>query len=179
MPNRKHSCVLVLALTSLAVASSATAQGEAWLFNAQSATPLSLPDWLDGEALRLELGYSDPSTTEISGFRADLNADATEDYVLRTSLDVCGTNCEYLLVDGGTHDVLGRVGGSVIVVGPATINGYPVIRAYGHSSADSGRWSTSVFDGRSYVFVGSVELEGTSLTRLFETIGDLPYWPAR
>jgi hypothetical protein len=56
------------------------------------------------------------------------------------------------------------------------VNGYPVIQSYGYSSADTGYWSTSVFDGRSYVSVNSIYLEGESLTQLFETLTEIPYW---
>ncbi len=159
------------AMTTLA------AQGPEWQFTAQSATPLELPPWLPRDSLRAALSYYEDSPAVVAGFLADLNHDGTQDYVFRASLDVCGTNCEYVLVDGESHRTLGRVGGSVVFVRLPMINDYPVIQTYGHSSADAGSWSTSVFDGQRYVFVGSVSLEGVSLRRHFETLREIPFWP--
>lgn len=170
----------VFCLAAVLSASGATpplaAQPTEWHFTAQSARPVPLPSWLVSDSLRAALGYVDPSRP-VAAFRGHINHDGTVDYVLRASVSVCGSNCEYILVDGKTRSVLGRVGGSAVFVGPPTVNGYPVIRTYGHSSADSGRWSVSVFDGERYVVVSSVYLEGESASRLFETLRDIPFWP--
>jgi hypothetical protein len=151
------------------------AQGSEWQFGAESAVPISVPGWLPADSLRASLSYD--SAEVIAGFQADLNQDGTPDLVFRFSFTVCGTNCEYALVDGRTRQGLGTVGGTVVVVGPVLINGYPVIRAYGHSSAAAGYWSTSVFDGQGYVSVGSVYVEGLSRVRLFATLENIPFWP--
>jgi hypothetical protein len=163
-----------IALTPLGL----SGQGAEWSFTAQSASPVSLPSWMATDSLRTALSYDAPSQP-VSGFLADVNRDGTQDYVLRASLDVCGSNCEYLLIDGLSTRVLGRVGGSVIYVGPTIVNGYPVIHAYGHSSADSGYWSTLVFDGETYVPAGVVYLEGESLGRLFDSLREVPAWPGQ
>ena len=156
----------------------AVAQSPEWTFSYQSAAPIRVPGWLRADSLRAALGYDTDSTEAIAGFLADLNRDGIQDYVFRFSRAVCGTNCEYALVDGRTHRALGRVGGSVVVVRPPVINGYPVIQVYGHSSAEAGYWSTLVFDGGAYVGVATVYVEGISQTRLFETLKGMPHWPA-
>lgn len=174
---RRRAALLLLASVWFPGATTLAAQGSEWRFSAQSAAPITLPSWLASDSLRTALSYNQEPAGAVAGFLADLNLDGTFDYVLRASLEVCGSNCEYLLVDGQTRSALGRVGGSVLVVGPRLVNGYPVIQAYGHSSADSGRWSTSVFDGERYVAVSTIYLEGESLTRLFETLRDIRFWP--
>jgi hypothetical protein len=95
--------------------------------------------------------------------------------VFRYSLSVCGTNCQYDIVDGNGRRRVGLVGGTVLVLQDLFINGFPVINTYGHSSADAGRWSTLVFDGEVYVPVGTVYVEGESLNQVFEGIRDIPY----
>jgi hypothetical protein len=76
-----------------------------------------------------------------------------------------------------SYQLLGQVGGSIVFVGLPLINGYPVIHRYSHVSADAARWSTSVFDGERYVFVGGVYLEGELLDRHMEGLRETPYWP--
>lgn len=168
--------LLLVSLGTPGAMTTVAAQGPEWQFTVQSAAPVELPPWISRDSLWAALAYED-SPAAIAGFLADLNHDGTEDYVFRVSVDVCGTNCEYVMVDGASHETLGRVGGSVVVVGLPMINGYPVVRSYGHSSADAGRWSTSVFDGERYVYVGSVYLEGESLRRHFEGLREIPFWP--
>jgi hypothetical protein len=177
IPGQSAVLVLLGLVVTMGPLTTLTAQGLEWRFSAQSAGIVALPPWLPRDSLRASLSYYEDSPATVAGFLADLNDDGTQDYVFRVSLDVCGSNCEYVLVDGASHRTLGRVGGSVVVVRPPMINGYPVIHAYGHSSADAGRWSTSVFDGQRYVFVGSVYLEGVSLRRHFEALREIPFWP--
>ena len=156
----------------------AVAQGPEWQFSFQSAAPIRIPGWLSADSLRAALSYDVDSTEAVAGFLADLNRDGIQDYVIRFSRTACGTNCEYALIDGRIHRNLGTVGGSVVVVRPLLINKYPVIEVYGHSSADAGYWSTLVFDGRAYVAVGTVYVDGVSQTRLFESLRGVPHWPA-
>jgi hypothetical protein len=155
----------------------AAGQGAEWKFSFQSATPIALPPWLSRDSVRAALGYDQNPDEVVAGFLADLNRDGADDYVLRYSRAACGTNCEYALLDGRTHRSLGIAGGSVVVVRATRINGYPVIQGYGHSSADAGYWSTSVFDGQRYVSVSSVYVEGVSQMSLFDTLKDIPSWP--
>lgn len=177
IPERLPALLLLCPLLACGVPMPLSAQGQEWQFSAQSAGPLELPDWLSRDSLRAALSFDEESPEVIGGFLADINQDGTQDYVFRFSIDTCGSNCQYSLVDGHTHQRLGTVGGSVLVVRLPVINGYPVIQSYGHSSADAGYWSTSVFDGRSYVSVSSIYLEGESLKWLFDTLREIPYWP--
>ncbi len=173
----RHVALLLVGLGTYGGAlTTVAAQGPEWRFNIQSAAPVELPTWLDRDSLGASLGY-EYTPDVFAGFLADLNHDGTEDYVFRVSLDACGTNCEYVLVDGARHQTLGTVGGSIVFVRLPVINGYPVIQYYAHSSADAGYWSTTVFDGERYVFVGGVYLEGELLDRHFESLREIPYWP--
>jgi hypothetical protein len=169
--------VLVAVLALGGRATVAVAQSPEWQFGYQSATPIRVPGWLRADSLRSALSYDGDSSEAIAGFLADLNRDGIQDYVFRFSRAVCGTNCEYALVDGRTHRTLGKLGGTVVIVRPQVINGYPVIQTYGHSSVDSGYWSTAVFDGSAYVAVASVYVEGISQTRLFDSLKDIRSWP--
>jgi hypothetical protein len=153
----------------------AAAQGPEWQFAFQSAQPVAIPTWLNADSLRSALAYD--STEAVAGFLADLNRDGTLDYVFRYSRTVCGSNCEYLFVDGLTHRALGTLGGSVLVVRQPSINGYPVIHTYGHSSVDAGYWSTAVFNGRAYTSLGTVYVQGPSQEQLFRTLEAIPFWP--
>ncbi len=65
-------------------------------------------------------------------------------------------------------------GGTVIVIRTRMLNGYPVIDCYGHTSADSGYWSTWVYDGQRYVGVSSAYVEEISQTKSFGAIRDVP-----
>lgn len=151
-------------------------QGPRWQVDI-GAVAIRLPAWLSADSLRASLSYEPDTGTAIAGFLADLNGDGTPDSVFRVAAAICGTNCQYALVDGQTHRSLGTVGGSVIVVRPPLLNGYPTIGTYGHSSAEAGYWSTWVFDGAAYVTVETVHVEGASQTRLFESLRDIPGWP--
>jgi hypothetical protein len=173
---RFRAALLASSLT-FGCASTAAGQGVEWQFGFQSATPIALPAWLPRDSVRSALGYDEAPDDVVSGFLADLDRDGTDDYVLRSSRALCGSNCEYALVDGRTHRSLGTVGGSVIVVRATRINGFPVIQSYGHSSAEAGYWNTSVFDGRMYTNVSSVYVEGASQVHLFDTLKDVPWWP--
>lgn len=171
----RFAALLLIVTPSSGLGAALTGQGAEWRFGFSSAAPITLPPWLRADSLRAALSYD--SSEAVAGFRADLNSDGTDDYVLRFSRAVCGSNCEYALVDGRTRHSLGTVGGSVVVVRTTRINGYPVIQTYGHSSADAGYWSTAVFDGGAYISVGSVYVEGPSQARLVETLQGIPFWP--
>jgi hypothetical protein len=175
----RFPCGTLLGLSILVFGCVVAAAGQApeWQFGFSSATPIALPAWLSRDSVRAALSYDEAPDDWVAGFLADLNRDGTADYVLRSSRAACGANCEYTLVDGRTHRSVGTVGGSVVVVRAAQINGYPVIQTYGHSSADAGYWSASVFDGDRYVSVSSVYVEGTSQKRLFDTLKGVPWWP--
>lgn len=146
-----------------------------WSFDEGAATEIHTPPWLSADSLRGALGYQPGAA--IRGFVVDLNGDGTADYILNYSRDVCGTNCQYAVFDGHMHRSLGVVGGSLVYVRARRISGWPVINQYGHSSATSGYWSTLVFDGRKYVPVDDVLLQGASLDSLFATLKGVRYGP--
>jgi hypothetical protein len=155
-----------------ALAMPAAAPGQGWQFGYDAASPIAVPSWLRVDSLRQALGY-EPGE-QLAGFRLDLNGDSVPDLVLRFSRNVCGTNCQYALVDARTRRTLGVVGGTVIVIHTKLLNAYPVIDCYGHSSAESGYWSSWVYDGHEYVAVSSVYVEGESQAKSFEAIRDVP-----
>jgi hypothetical protein len=161
----------------LSLAGPAAAQTPSWSFNAGSVEPIEIPEWLDADSLRDALSFEPGSGEVLHGLFADLNGDGVDDIVLRFSLDVCGTNCQFEIIDGVTRRSLGLVGGSMVFVGDRSINGYPIIYQYGHSSADAGTWSTLVHDGRKYVDVGYVRLGRDGLEWLSEQLTDVPRGP--
>jgi len=165
---------LATAVLFLAPGVSLHAQEGDWAFTVKSGAELALPM---GPSIESALAYLDYQPGEpVVGLRADLNRDGTDDYVIRSSTRLCGTGgCSYALIDGSRLERLGEVFGNPIVVRQQTINGYPVINAYGHSSADSGTYGTFVFDGKAYVLVSRVALTGDSLAELFEGINQIPY----
>ena len=165
--------LLLVGLVTLIPSQTLLGQEGAWRFDAQSASPIAIPPWLSADSLRYALEYE--RIDQISGLRADLNADGVTDYVFQYSTSVCGTNCQYAIVDGRSRRRIALLGGTVVVIQNLFINRYPVINTYGHSSADAGYWSTLVFDGEAYVSLGSVYVQGGSLERVFGGIEHVPY----
>ena len=153
----------------------ATAQADGdWAFTVQSGAELELPK---SPGIESALGYLDYQPGEPAfGLLADLNRDGTDDYLIRSSTRICGNaGCSYALIDGERLARLGQVFGNPIVMRGQLINGYPVINAYGHSSADSGTYGTFVFDGDEYVLVSRVHLSGGALAELFAEIDQVPH----
>lgn len=173
--NFRYHHVGFAVLTLLVAAEPAAAQTPEWSFDARTGGVIDIPAWLHADSLRDALGYG--AGAPVSGLVVDLNRDGADDYLFQFSTDVCGSNCQWEIVDGGGRRSLGLVGGSVMFVGGQTINGFPTMHAYGHSSADSGSWGTSVFDGREYSAVSWVWLEGEAVRRLFERLKDVPRGP--
>ncbi len=150
------------------------AQEGDWAFTVRSGAALELPNSPSVEAALAYLEYLPGEP--VVGVLADLNRDGADDYVIRSSTRLCGTaGCPYALIDGKRGERLGEVFGNPIVVRHQLINGYPVINAYGHSSADSGTYGTFVFDGKDYVLVSHVSLSGDSLAELFQEINQIPH----
>jgi len=172
------SCTALVVSLALLSAAPACAQDPEWSFNAKTPSPIQIPGWLPADSLRNALAYHE-AADQIKGLAVDLNRDGAIDYILQYSREVCGTNCQYELIDGRTRRSIGLVGGSVVYIRAQAINGYPVINQYGHSSADSGSWSTLVFDGQQFVSVGTVWLEGAALEHLFGELKDVPYGEPR
>jgi len=171
MSSKLRVAVAILCMT---VGASLHAQEGDWAFTVKSGAALELPE---SPSIAAALAYLDYQPGEpIVGLRADLNQDGTDDYVIRSSTGLCGTGgCSYALIDGSRLERLGEVFGNPVLVRGRMINGYPVINAYGHSSADSGTYGTFVFDGKEYVLVSHVSLSGASLAELFDEINQIPH----
>ena len=165
---------VALAVLFTTVGASLHAQEGDWAFTVTSGAELALPR---GQSIESPLAYLDYQPGEpIVGLRADLNRDGTDEYVIRSSTRLCGTGgCSYALIDGSRLERLGEVFGNPIVVRGQMINGYLVINAYGHASADSGTYGTFVFDEEEYVLVSRVYLSGDALEALFAEIDKVPH----
>ena len=153
--------------------------------------PIELPEFQfkvdDGTSYRIELpnevlksmAYKEirwfEDKEKPQGILVDLNEDGYRDFIVRGSKQNCGTGgCPFNIFDGQTNKDLGWVGGMPILIGQTVINGFPVISAYWHASAEEGSYSVYVFNGQKYVIVWSVNLSGDSLKRLSETWKKVP-----
>ena len=164
----------IVCVLAVRVASAQDSSIKRWRIDGQSMSQITLPDTKPlRELVANELEYSGKNPMP-KGLIFDLNEDGRNDYVIQSVDSLCGTGgCIYALVDGQNNKELGMVFGSPIIVSNQKINGYPVIHAYGHSSAEQGSYACFVFDGKKYIAVSSVELEGESLKRLFEELNKL------
>lgn len=171
----KYFFNLFLYFLSFLFISSSIAQKKDWGLDASLPKLTKIPEWIDADSLRDALEYD--STNEIRGLIVDLNEDGTNDYIFECSLNVCGSNCQYYIIDGKTHRSLGLVVGSVIYFRKQFINGYPVINQYGHSSAESGYWSTVVYDGNKYVAVNDIWVTGETADSLFRELKNISFIP--
>ncbi|MGQ0621005.1 MAG: hypothetical protein ACT4QA_13955 [Panacagrimonas sp.] len=113
------------------------------------------------------------SADEIRGFRADLNGDGVKEYFIRSPELFCGTGgCGYEIFDGQSKHRIASLFGNPMFVHPRKINGWPVLTVYSHHNADSGSYTTYVFDGKAYVEASSVFLSGDSVRSLFDSLQD-------
>lgn len=112
------------------------------------------------------LGYE--SAKSVPGLRRDLNHDGNPELILRGNKDYCGTGgCTIYVVDGKSSKQIGSLFGNPLVVHANSINGWPVLSIYSHSSATSGSYTTFVHDGQRYVQATSVMLHDESVVELF------------
>jgi hypothetical protein len=165
--NPARFTVLIVSLTLLA---SARAEQKppsgAWVDNG-SMRQLKLPAAGDIPDLLDAFEYLESKLPRVFVF--DFNGDRVEDYFVESSERLCGTGgCLYSLIDGKTKKRIGDFFGSPILILDQKINRYPVIQSYGHLSAESGNFTTYVFDGKNYQIVATVFLEGKSLEELFK-----------
>jgi hypothetical protein len=111
-------------------------------------------------------------TDTATAVAADLNRDGFPDRLLRRE---CGnSNCAFRIVDGATSQQVGEVEGSIIFVRARRLNQWPVVQTWVHMSAGSGLYSTWVYDGRQYVSLAQVPVEGEGLERLFQDLDKVP-----
>jgi hypothetical protein len=165
-------------LTGLLFSSVAVGQSPAagdWSLGSGTVSAVHLPATLSPDDLDLEY---EPGDT-VTGVRADLNGDGQPDFILRSAPSLCGAtgNCTFAVIDGATLHALGHVGGSRLYVRGRRINGWPVIQSWWHMSAGSGLYSTAVFDGKEYVPLAQVPVEGDGLTQLFSQLDSVPSGP--
>ncbi len=171
----KYFSYLFLCLITFLLFSSLTAQNKEWGLEASMPNKIKIPVWISADSLRDVLEYE--TVDEIKGIIVDLNRDSIDDYIFEFSMNVCGSNCQYDIIDGKTHRSLGLIGGSVIYFRKQFINGYPVINQYGHSSSDSGYWSTTVYNGNQYVGVNDIWIKGETVDSLFSTLKNISFVP--
>ena len=99
----------------------------------------------------------------------DINHDQIKDYIVSSEPYLCGTGgCLFLIVDGAQTSIIGRIFGNPLFIFKKNINGFPVVHAYSHSSAQSGSYNCYIYNGEKYVLVSSVFLQGDSVNQLFE-----------
>ena len=105
--------------------------------------------------------------------RINLHGGKTSDYVL-VNRGQCGAhNCAYALIDGKDEHQMGEVSGSAIYILDQKINGMPVITSYNQWGAEEGIYMCYVFDGKAYVPVSAIKLEGSSVKALFDNLKGL------
>jgi len=125
-----------------------------------------LPDKPAFREAMAELDYPEgvvPKIVEI-----DMNGDGHPECWIQGPPDACGTGgCPCIIMDGKTGRRIGSVFGSPFFVSDLKINGCAVIHAYAHAGAGSGTVSVWVFDGKAYVLVSRIDLEGASVDKLF------------
>lgn len=74
---------------------------------------------------------------------------------------MCGNGgCMYALFRGDDYKYLGWIGGNQVYVRDQRINEFAVLNTLWHLSAGSASYSTTVYDGHSYVTVSSVVIGG-------------------
>jgi hypothetical protein len=158
---------LALALGMFALAAQDVARG---VIDPRSATPLDAgtmrdyPPTLDHQ-----------SGDEQRGFRFDLNRDGHPELIRAYGPKACGTGgCPMEIFDGLTRKVIGLPKGNPLWVFQTMINGWPVLGVYSHGSATSGSLETLVFDGKEYVTVSTVMLNGRDVTELFAKFAAAP-----
>ena len=112
-----------------------------------------------------ELEYDAPDSA--SGATVDLNRDGRPDLIVRGAPSLCGNGgCPYIVVNGATGEIIGRVAGGPLYVLGTDVHGYAVIAGYSHMSAESATWTTYAFDRTKYKLESSKEFKGPALDSL-------------
>ena len=143
-----------------------------WGLRVQDAIPISVPLEI---LSRVDL---DLDTASIKGAKVDLDGDGVKDYMIQSAPSLCGQGgCEYIIVDGATGNVLGRLSGNrTLYVRREKAHGYPVIETYNHFNARSGTHTTYRFDGTAYVVASTRFVQGESFDRLWRALGRIQMW---
>ena len=133
-----------------------------------------VPLTLSPEVLK-SLRAMDWHREEIKGVTIDLNEDKVNDYIVMSDSNMCGTGgCSYDIIDGKLNSVIGQIFGNPVFIFDQKVNGFAVLHTYSHSSAESGSYSSFVFDGKAYDSVSCINLIGDSVDELFKRYKNVP-----
>jgi hypothetical protein len=167
---RSSLCLLLFIVNA---AASVNGADYAIRFDREEAYPVQLPTpEIDKE---IRAGFEYDKSNSIVGFVLDLNGDRQNDYLVRANESLCGTGgCPYEIIEGSSNKSIGSIFGNPLIIDSKKIQGYSIIHTYGHSSVESGTFSTLVFDGGQYVEVSSIGLTSESLVELFNILNKVP-----
>ena len=145
-----------------------------WALTMDAVAPIHLPSALRTGVLD-QLEY-EPGDT-IKGIAVDLNRDKLIDYIVQSAPRLCGSGgCVYLVIDGRTKTVIGRIFGEPLYVHQHVVQGYPDISAYSHRSATEGSYTIWRFQHGEYRQTGSRSMHGATLDSLIHSLGRIPSW---
>jgi hypothetical protein len=162
--------IALIAVYAAAVAIAQTGRG--WRFDSADVVTITLPTSVDPDSL--ELDYDDGQ--HVLGRTVVLNDDGIADFFVRAAPTLCGAtgNCPLIIIDGRSQRVIGRVGGSSVVVSERRVNAYPILETWWSTSAEAGEHSTYEFDGQRYELRARETLDGVRRERLIEEWRTLP-----
>ncbi|HTM31389.1 MAG TPA: hypothetical protein VL263_08795 [Vicinamibacterales bacterium] len=172
MPRLLWSVVLI----AVCVTPSTIAQKvRGWRLASADVAAITLPTSIDLDAL--DLDYDDRES--VLGRTVVLNDDAIADFFVRAAPALCGAtgNCPFVIIDGRSGRLLGRIGGNSIVVSERRVNAYPVLETWWSISGETGEHSTYEFDGRAYELTARETLSSARRQRLIEEWRELPRLP--
>jgi hypothetical protein len=130
-----------------------------------------LPDKKIFDSTLAELDYNENIIPKF--FLYDLNNDKHMEWIIESSPILCGTGgCDYIIIDGKTDKIICEIFGGPIYISNSTINNYPIIYTYAHTSAFSGNYSIYVYDKIGYKMISKIELIGETVYKLFEYFKD-------
>ena len=165
-----------VALISVCAAPSTIAQKvRGWRLASADVLAITLPASIDLDML--DLDYDDRES--VLGRTVSLNDDGIADFFVRAAPALCGAtgNCPFVIIDGSSGRLLGRIGGNSIVVSERRVNAYPVLETWWSIGADTGEHSTYEFDGRRYERIARETLSSVRRQRLLDEWRELPKLP--
>jgi hypothetical protein len=150
-------------------------KGRGWRLSSADVVAIALPTSVDPDTL--DLDYDDRES--VLGRTVVLNDDGIADFFVRAAPALCGAtgNCPFVIIDGGSGRLLGRIGGNSIVVSERRVNAYPVLETWWSIGAEVGEHSTYQFDGRRYELTARETLSSVRRQRLIEEWRGLPRLP--
>jgi len=164
----------VLAATAVSAGAQGPQPGD-WFFGTDTAVEMRVPEVITRSQEFEQLEYDGPP---YRGLMADLNGDGVAEYIVQSAPSLCGNGgCLYLVFDGASRRPLGQLFGGALYVRAARRNGFAVINAYSHMSAESASYATFLYDGRHYVMTSTVEMSGRALDQLTANLKRVPQGP--